>query len=418
VAAQVRQRTVVLAALAILACAAAALVLVLATAPGPSRGGAGPFSFPGALPAPVLYLSPGGDDGGGCSRSDPCRTFDRAYHHARAGTVVQVAGGSYGDQVITTDPDKDGRGCESRLRLRACVVFRPAAGARVVVGGLTLGANYRSTGPAGIAIVAGPGRELHTASTNLAQAREVAMWGVSQRNLYIAGGHDIAIRGGSVGGWTSDDGTHPEVQRVYGSDPLIVPRRLTIEGVRFHDVNTTSPTAHVDCLQIENGVDIVIRANRFERCGAVGLRLSYGTDAPVGPPTRVLIENNVFGACAHTPVSECYFAAQLGVGHDVLVRNNTFAQELQPTGDAGLARDVRYVGNLGPGIACEPFVGYAHNVWSTGRCAPTDRLAPAGALASAARGAGDPGDHPATDISGRPRPKGRAPSAGAREMGG
>jgi hypothetical protein len=124
----------------------------------------------------------------------------------------------------------------------------------------------------------------------------------------------------------------------------------------------------------------------------------------------------VFGACAHTPVSECFFAAQLGVGHDVLVRNNTFAQALQPTGDASLARDVRYVANLGPGIACEPFVRFAHNVWSAGRCGATDRVAPAGALASAARGAGDPDDHPAVDIDGRRRPKGRAPSAGAREV--
>jgi hypothetical protein len=417
VAVRVRQRTVVLAALAIVACAAAALVLILATSPGPSRVGGGSFPAPGSLPAPVLYLSPTGDDGGRCTRSQPCRSFDRAYHEARPGTVVQIAGGSYGDQVVTPDPDKDGRGCESRLRLGACVVFRPAAGARVVLGGLTLGADYRSVGPAGIAIVAGPGRRLQTGSTNFGQAREIAMWGVSQRNFYIAGGQDIAIRGGSVGGWTSADGTHPEVQRVYGSDPLIVPRRLTIEGVRFHDVNTTSSTAHVDCLQVENGVDVVIRANRFERCGAVGLRLSYGTDAPVGPPTRVLIENNVFGACAHTPVSECYFAAQLGVGHDVLVRNNTFAQELQPTGDAGLARDVRYVGNLGPGIVCEPFIGYAHNVWSAGRCGATDRVAAASALASAARAAGDPADHPAQDINGRRRPKGRAPSAGAREVG-
>ena len=48
--------------------------------------------------------------------------------------------------------------------------------------------------------------------------------------------------------------------------------------------------------------------------------MSYGADGNASPPEHVLIEDNVFGRCANTPVSECYYSAQLGVGRHVVVR--------------------------------------------------------------------------------------------------
>ena len=214
---------------------------------------------------------------------------------------------------------------------------------------------------------------LRAAGTTLNQPREVALWGVRMKLLYLTGGRDVGIRGGEVGPLTTPDGTHPEVQRVYGSRPLVVPTRITFEGIHFHDVATTSPTAHVDCLQVENGLDLVIRGNRFTRCGSTGLRLSFGADGNEAPPRRVLVEGNAFGACADTPVSRCYYAAQAGTGVDVLVRGNVAAQALQPAGGARYARRVRYVGNVAPGVGCEPYVRYERNVWRDERCSPSDR---------------------------------------------
>jgi hypothetical protein len=328
---------------------------------------------PVRLPAPTRFVGPRGDDRGPCTRPRPCRTFDRAFHVARPGAVVELAAGAYGDQVLTPVPGRRGRGCASRLRLRACVVLRPAAGATVQVGELLLGRVYSRPGPAGLAIVAGGDRVLRAAGTTLNQPREVALWGVRMKLLYLTGGRDVGIRGGEVGPLTTPDGTHPEVQRVYGSHPLVVPTRITFEGIHFHDFATTSPTAHVDCLQVENGLDLVLRGNRFTRCGSTGLRLSFGADGNEAPPRRVLVEGNAFGACADTPVSRCYYAAQAGTGVDVLVRGNVAAQALQPAGGARYARRVRYVGNVAPGAGCEPYVRYERNVWRDERCSPSDR---------------------------------------------
>jgi hypothetical protein len=337
------------------------------------RAAAGARTAPGRLPKPTLFVASGGDDGGACTAAAPCKTFDRAYHLARPGQVVQLAGGRYGTQTITHDGAKTDEGCESDGMLGACVILAPAPGAHVQVDNLNLGATYGEPGPAALALVAGSGRTLETNSTNFNQVDEVSLWGLTQHNIYMAGGQDIGIRGGAIGDIRSADGTHPEIQRVYGSDPVIVPTRLTIEGVRFHDINTTSPTAHVDCLQIENADDVVIRGNTFERCGSVGLRMSYGSDSTAAPPQHVLIEDNHFGRCAATPVSECYYSAQLGVGKDVLVRRNTSEQAFQSTGGEQYASRVRYVRNLGPGVTCEAGISYVGNVWVDGACSKTDR---------------------------------------------
>jgi hypothetical protein len=362
-------------ALGLLVAAGVALALALG---GGDRGGTTTTANrpPAATATPgitaSLFVSPSGDDGAPCTQAHPCRSFDRAYHAARPGQVVELAGGRYPHQTITPDHAKVGRGCESAGRRAACVVLRPAAGATVDVRELDVGGDYSKPGPAGIAIDAGRGR-LRTGSTDLNQAREVVVSGVEHRMLYMTGGADVTIRGGSVGGLVTDDGTHPEIQRVYGSDPLVVPERITIEGVLFHDINTTSPTAHVDCLQIENGVDLVLRANRFVRCGSVGLRMSYGADGNDAPPRRVLIEGNVFGPCARTPVSECYYAAQPGVGIDVVVRGNSAAQAFQQAGGAKYAQGVRYEANVAPGVACEDGVVYDRNVWTQTPCSASDR---------------------------------------------
>jgi hypothetical protein len=326
------------------------------------------------LPAPTRFVARGGSDNSTCTRSAPCATLDRAYHVARPGQVVEIAAGRYPEQTLTPDGDKDGSGCVSRARAAACVVFTPAPGATASVAGVTFGRSYGRPGPRGIVLLGGSGRTLKVGTSVFNQAVEVGLRGVQQRLLYITGGRDLAIIGGSVGGTSLPDGTHPEIQRVYGSDPLIVPQRLTIAGVRFHDINTTSPTAHVDCLQIENGRGIVLRGNRFERCGSVGLRMSYGADGNEAPPEHVLIEDNVFGKCARTPVSECYYSAQLGVGRHVTVRHNSSPQAFQPAGGPEFTTHVRYERNLAPGVTCEPGVTYVGNVWTQERCGTSDRV--------------------------------------------
>ena len=65
-----------------------------------------------------------------CSQAQPCRSFDRGYHVASPGQVVEAAAGSYGDQTVLYDASKEGA--------PANVLIRPAAGATVTVGDLNL----------------------------------------------------------------------------------------------------------------------------------------------------------------------------------------------------------------------------------------------------------------------------------------
>ena len=69
------------------------------------------------------YVSPNGSDAGSCTRSNPCRSFNKAYAVSRPGTVVIVFGGSYGGQRITARPKAHG----------PKILFRPARGASVTL---------------------------------------------------------------------------------------------------------------------------------------------------------------------------------------------------------------------------------------------------------------------------------------------
>ena len=77
-----------------------------------------------------VFLAPDGSDARSCrTRATACASFGRAYRVARPGQIVEVAAGRYPAQSITAVPGRTGPN----------VVIRPAAGARVTLGGLTLG---------------------------------------------------------------------------------------------------------------------------------------------------------------------------------------------------------------------------------------------------------------------------------------
>src|SRR5262245_19946975 len=66
-------------------------------------------------PSANLFVATNGSDAAKCTRGAPCLTFARAYAVAKAGDVVEIASGDYGDQEIGS----------ARTRTGARVVFRP-----------------------------------------------------------------------------------------------------------------------------------------------------------------------------------------------------------------------------------------------------------------------------------------------------
>src|SRR5512144_2175179 len=54
----------------------------------------------------TVYLAPSGSDSAPCTAAAPCRSMDRGYRVAPAGTDVEMAGGSYGSQTLGSEPAK------------------------------------------------------------------------------------------------------------------------------------------------------------------------------------------------------------------------------------------------------------------------------------------------------------------------
>jgi hypothetical protein len=77
-----------------------------------------------ALAPTTVFVAPNGSDSNPCTRRRPCRSFNRAYHVARPGGTVEVAGGYYPSQTLRRKA-----GARSPN-----VQIREAPGARVVVG--------------------------------------------------------------------------------------------------------------------------------------------------------------------------------------------------------------------------------------------------------------------------------------------
>ena len=80
-----------------------------------------------------VYLSPAGSDSNACTQAAPCKGFDRGYRVAAPGGVVEVAAA----------PTRRRRSRPTaRRRSASDVVFRPAGGASVVLGDLTVLADH------------------------------------------------------------------------------------------------------------------------------------------------------------------------------------------------------------------------------------------------------------------------------------
>jgi hypothetical protein len=357
-----------------------------------------------ALPAATRFVSPAGSDGGDCTAGTPCRTLDRAYHAASPGEVVDVAAGRYPVQTIGSDGSKTSADD---------VVFRPAAGAAVSIDGITFdGARHLSL--EGFHLTDWWGTTSRGASD------------LTMRDIVATAGFDISyasgvsVIGGSYGPWHATLGTASYNHVGFGSSHIL------IDGVTFHDWTRSSADVHTECLHVSSVDGLTVRRSRFVDCAVFDIFLTYWS----GPVTRnITIENNFFdeprdldgGCCA-------YYSVQSHVDgsySNVLIRNNS---DLMGYLIVGNLANVRIVGNAGAYRQndCQPDVAYSHNVWDGAACGPTDLDAAASFVnpaivdlhllpGAAAIGRGDPGNHPATDIDGDPRPLTGPVDAGADE---
>ena len=257
------------------------------------------------IPASV-FLSPSGNDAAACSAAAPCRSFDRAFRVAAPGQHVELAAGSYGGQSLRADPAKTSADD---------VVIRPAAGASVTTGSLTVNGAHVT---------------LRGFTVNGDWTTNDATDDVTFQNLVVNGGiyinssSNISVIGGSVGG-TMD--THPQ----FASWPTGTHiENILVDGVTFHDIRRSNDAVHGECLQIAGGVGVTVRNSTFSNCMVFDLSITEYNGS--GPPTDYLIENNVFGPSVDGGYYGLHFNTNTTDFRNFVVRNNSSTQPFSFTG--------------------------------------------------------------------------------------
>jgi hypothetical protein len=301
-------------------------------------------SKPDATAAVVAtrYVSPAGADGGACSRRAPCASFDAAVRASRAGDVIQVAAGAYGDQQILHSP---GAG-------RGRVVLRPARrGARVQVGNLVVLGRHVEV------------RDMRVGSAKAAAgAHDVTFRGLRMHGLFITSASKVRVIGGDVGPGVN---ANPEIKAQPGS--RVPPRDVLIDGVRFHDWTRTDPSAHVECLHVMTVDGLVVRRSRFANCESFDILFTrYGQ---AGPPRHVRIEGNRLSCCRSGYYSLLIAGPDGTHWDDFLIARNR-ADKPFGVRVGSTWRRVRFVGNVAPSLnplACNlPGVRFMRNRWRHG----------------------------------------------------
>jgi hypothetical protein len=379
----------------------------------------------------------------------PCASFDRAYHAAKPGDVVELAAGTYGGQTLLFDASKTADD----------VVFRPASGATVTTGSLDFGPN-RFTGGASHVTLEGftvngdisiPGCGVPDGTTCPVDNALSPGNDLTFRNLrvngptafYCASCSNVSILGGTWGPDTygcvpGSGSSHPEIQSAFAQDKR--PRGILIDGVHWQNfARCDAALDHTECLQVEPADDLTIRNSTFRNCDTMGVNIANdlansNSAAGYRAPNNILIENNFFDESRDFTGGPTFYALNIRECTNCTIRNNSWLQPPRmPNGE--IAYNVKFIGNAGEmtqdncGV---DGVTFSHNVWFGAQCSPTDKkvdtLAGIGFVdpasfdlhlkpGSIAVDAGDPASFPGTDIDGDHRPVGAAPDAGADERG-
>jgi len=375
------------------------------TAPCPTGASADLFVAP-------TTASPAGSDTNPCTQAAPCQTFGRAYIVAVPGQTVEIGSGSYPYQRLAYDAGKTS----------AHVVFKPAPGASVNVAQIDFG-QAQLTIPAAQHVTV---RDMAVGYLRAWDGTADVEWrNIAGRTFEILSNSgspyppssNVSVIGGTFGPC--------QAPRDEGCTTKLIGNNLLVDGATiFGSTSSDLANYHADGMFIRGCRGCTVRRTKFRGNMVTHVRIQdcCGLQAS----QNVTLENNWFSAPVDRDGSSPRGDA-IDVDNPIqnlLIRNNSFAENTGVIFGNGNFSGTRLVGNLMMNFPCVAGVGYSYNLfiplnptgWGVTACGSTDRkvtsfgyVSGGGfdyhlAAGSPASGAGSPGDCPANDIDGQGRP--------------
>jgi outer membrane biosynthesis protein TonB len=403
--------------------------------PEPEPPAPEPAPEPEPSPAPPpsgsadLFLSASGSDLAACAASAPCKSLDRAYQVASPGDVVQLAAGSYGSQTIQRD---------AALTSSEDVVFRPAAGASVALGSVTVyGSHVTLEGMSATDLTA------RVTDPYKFAVSDITFRNMDARNFMVMSASDVRVIGGDYGP-ASDcggpyGGSNNSIRR-FAENGAPNPSNILIDGVRIHDITSYNLTqCHMEGLAIFAGAGVTVRNSKFWGNSVYDVFLQSNS----GPVSNLLIENNWFASPvgqggSGSGSSTLAFSGGSSDFANSTIRHNSFNGYISfdDNGNDPAYSNFKVVGNIGQPMygACSlKGIIYRYNLWKGMACGTGDvNLSGAYPYVNAVSGASldyhltggvardlvpTSESNLATDIDGNPRPQGARLDAGSDELG-
>jgi chitodextrinase len=302
--------------------------------------------------ATTRYVSPSGADSGACTSTvSACRSFAYAYQTSVAGDSVVVAGGSYPGQTIPRVSGRTG----------APVEFRPATGAQVTIGDLTVKGDYVTVRDIDSGFL-----DIDAGNQGATEVRGVSVYNMTARGMWIWAARDLLIKGGSFGPMTD-----MQVAQIAANPPSY---NVTMDGIEFHDALATNASIHTECLWAGGVQGLTVRNSLFRNCTYFDI---FFTKLNGPNPTNVLLENNVFESTKSwdgTPQPYALNVANwVDTASNYTFRNNTLGSDIVIQSTS--INNFNITGNTGAVVTCKSGVNYQYNVWASRKCGTTDKQA-------------------------------------------
>ena len=376
-----------------------------------------------------LFLATGGSDSAACSAAAPCKSLNRAYQVAAPGDIVQLAAGSYGNQTIERD---------TGLTSSEDVVFRPASGAAVTLGSVTVyGSHVTLQGMQATDLTA------RVTDPYRFDVSDITFRDMDARNFMVMSASNVNVIGGDYGP-ASDcggpyGGSNNSIRR-FAENGAPNPQNVLIEGVRIHDIISENFTqCHIEGLAIFAGEGVTVRNSKFWGNSVYDIFLQSNS----GPVSKLLIENNWMAASvgqggSGSGSSALAFSGGSGDFANSTVRHNSINGyvSFDDNGINPAYSNFKAVGNIGQptyGSCSLRGVIYRYNLWKGMACGTGDvNLGGAYPFVNTVNGAGmdyhltggsalnlvpASESNLSTDIDGQARPQGARLEAGSDEIG-